>query len=294
MSLKNVDDMIQIENAQKMNSDYTPPPAPAVEPPVETPDPDVDYKEQEAANEDSNSPSNEPEAPSKQQTAAQPEHEIDEYGNPVAPAKLYTQQEVQEMIRDRLSRGNYSQQQPTQQQVQDAASGFKPDPDSPDSWEKQLEDFVDSRIDRKAKREREESWKAQEMKVQKEFEAKFDSGMAKYKDFHSVVAGKPISDAMMLATRNLEDPAAFIYAASKNHAKELERIASLPDPYQQASEIGRLETKMRKVRTAANTAKPLTRQSSDLAGKSKTRNSIDDLIKRDAESRLGRGAGRRR
>ena len=38
---------------------------------------------------------------------------IDEYGNPIAKPKMYSEEEVQRMIRDRLSRGRQAAEQPT-------------------------------------------------------------------------------------------------------------------------------------------------------------------------------------
>src|SRR6478609_8163505 len=153
---------------------------------------------------------------------------IDEYGNPVEKPKTYTEEEVQRMIRDRLSRGRHAEQQPAQQQPQQkAAEGFTADPNSEESWEAQLEQFIEKTIDKRQTKQSEAQWRQQESARQAEFESKFSSGMNKYQDFHQVVSGKPITDSMMMATRNLENPAAFVYAASKMHAAELQRIASI-------------------------------------------------------------------
>lgn len=225
-----------------------------------------------------NSPENDPYLPPEEQvevknnepTTTDDTSPIDEYGNPVDKPRLYTEEEVNQRIRERLSRGKYAeeqrqqprqqqQQQYTQQQVnQAAADGFEHDPNSGDSWEQQLESFINQTIEKRVAREEESRWKQQEYDKQMAFQDKFTSGMEKYKDFREVVAGKPITDSMMLATRNMDNPAAFVYAASKLHPQELDRISKIADPYAQASEVGRLHERMVKERkNVTNAPKPL-------------------------------------
>src|SRR6476661_3973782 len=71
------------------------------------------------------------------------DEEVDDYGTPVDKKKMFTQEEVQEIIRERLSRGRNNEQQ---QQAQEAAKDFKADPESEESWEAQLGDFVEKKI----------------------------------------------------------------------------------------------------------------------------------------------------
>jgi hypothetical protein len=213
---------------------------------------------------------------------------IDEYGNPVEKPRMYSEDEVQRMIRERLSRGRHAEQ-PTKNEVNDAARNFKPDPDSSESWEAQLEEFVEKTIEKRQSKLERERWQEDQRNIQADFEAKFNTGMNKYKDFKEVVANKPITDAMMLATRSMDDPAAFIYAASKLQPKELERIANLRDPYQQATEIGRLEEKMKRTRNAiSNATKPINPVKGDMTTPMIERKSIDQLIAEHAKSKARR------
>jgi len=213
---------------------------------------------------------------------------IDEYGNPIEKPKTYTEEEVQRMIRDRLSRGRHAEQ-PTQQQVQQATEDFKADPNSEDSWEVQLENFIEKTIDKRQAKQTEAQWRQQEAQKQAEFESKFSAGMNKYQDFHQVVQGKPITDAMMLATRDLENPAAFIYAASKLHAGELDRISRLSDGRTQAMEIGRLHERMIKERRQVSAApKPVAAVKGDMPVKQHEHPSIDYRIQQHAKQKFAR------
>ena len=244
-------------------------------------EPEIEEKEQEPE-----------EKPQKLENKAKESEETDEYGNELPKARTYTEEEVQRMIRDRLSRGKAVEQpQPTQQQVQDAnQKGFEVDPNSADSWETQLSNFNDKWYEGKQKKEQENHWKAQEQHKQAEFEAKMGVGMQRYKDFAQVLGDKPITNAILLSARGMKDPAAFLYAAAKQAPKELERIAQITDPYQVAAEVGRLEERMRKARTTSQAPRPLTRTKSDIAVKNNegVKPSLDQLIQSDAKRKLGR------
>ncbi len=205
--------------------------------------------------------------------------EKDEYGNQVIQSKsrMYTEDEVNRMIRERLARGNHAHSSP--KEVKEATENFQADPNSNESWEQQLEQFIDRTLEKKQQKRERESWEREELGKQAEFETKFTNGMSRYKDFHQVVADKPITDTMMLATRSMKDPAAFIYAASKNYAKELERIAQIKDPYYQAAEVGRLEERMKKVHAAASSSpRPLQPSQGDVTDKGNQRPNIDARI----------------
>jgi hypothetical protein len=225
-------------------------------------------------------------SPAADKETAEIDGDVDEYGNKASKPKMYSEEEVQRMIRDRLSRG---QQQATPQQVQQAADDFIPDANSDDSWETQLENFIEKTISKKQTKAQQLEWKRQEEETQAQFEAKFNAGMSKYSDFQQTIAGKPITDAMMMAARALDNPAAFIYAACKLQPKEIEKIAALRDPYQQATAIGRLEEKMRKAKSGISTAaKPITNTKGDMPSKSNERRSVDDLIRLDAKRKFAR------
>jgi hypothetical protein len=178
--------------------------------------------------------------------------------------------------------------QPTQQQVQDAAKDFQPDPNSEDSWEVQLGNFVDKRLESREKQAQERAWQQKEAQRQMDFQNRFNAGIQKYPDFEQVVAGQPITNGMMMGARAFKDPAAFLYAASKTQAAELERIAALPDAFQQATEIGRLEEKMRKNKAVSTAPRPIRKVTSDVTGKEERKMTVDDKIRLDAKRKLAR------
>lgn len=212
--------------------------------------------------------------------------ETDEYGNELPKKKMYTEEEVNRMMRERFNRGKWAEQTPQQQQqVQDAAKNFQADPNSEENWEVQLEQFVEKTIQKVTTKAQEESWKRQQAQAQAEFEIKFNEGMTKYSDFTSVVQGKPITNAMMMAARSMNDPAAFIYAACKQHPKEMERIASIPDPYTQGVEIGRLEERMKKGRAVTSAPKPPTKVAPDASFEPPKRD-IDSMIRSHAKTKV--------
>jgi len=220
--------------------------------------------------------------------------ELDDYGNELPKAKVYTEEEVQRMIRDRLSRGRQQEQpQPTPQQVQQAKSdGFEVDPNSSETWEDQLNTFVDKRLEHRLearqKEEQDRAWQQREQRTQAEFESRFATGIAKYADFEKVVTGKPITNGMMMGARAFNDPAAFIYSAAKTQSAELDRISQLPDMYQQAAEIGKLEERMRKARSLSKAPAPATKTKGDFAAKGDAKVSIDQRIQIDAKRKLAR------
>lgn len=238
--------------------------------------------ESEPIIEDTIAPDVEVELPVEQAVEKEPEaahiEETDDYGTPVSKKteKIYTESEVNQMIRDRLARGKQSQpeplpqyQQPVQQPTQSEIEG---------DWEAQLESFVDQTITKREQKLNELRWQQQEQERQAQFEIKFNQGASKYNDFEQVVMGKPLTAQMVMATRGMDDPAAFIYAAAKTQANEIERISKVNDPYQQAIELGRLEERMRKIRNVSSTApKPLQSVKGDVSEKPKA-TSIDDKL----------------
>jgi hypothetical protein len=186
---------------------------------------------------------------------------IDEYGNPIEKPRTYTEDEVQHIINDRMAKSRIAlKQQEMQQQTQKISEDFKADPNSEESWETQLNTFIDKRLETRQAQLSQQQWQQQEAQRQAEFEAKFSNGMTKYQDFEQVVskAAPSITPSMMLATRSLENPAAFVYAAAKLHPAELDRIARIGDPYVQAAEVGRLHERMVKVKGTVSAApKPI-------------------------------------
>jgi hypothetical protein len=213
------------------------------------------------------------------------ESDYDDYGNTKTPSKTYTEEEVNERInkaiRERLARGNNQNQQPTSQQMAQQAQGFEYNPDSEESWEGQLERFVEKTVSKLGQRQAQQQQQARDEQVQAEFEDKFTRGMSRFNDFRDVVGSQPVTDPMTYALRGLPDPAAFIYAASKRHPQELTRISQIQDPAAQIMEMGRLEERMRKSAPGTKAPRPVSRSKDDagLPAKQKSKEpTIEDLI----------------
>lgn len=292
-TIKSADDLIIKDEAAKLGKviPETKAEEPAA-PPVEDKEPSVPEQksdEPEVPEEETEGTEEKPEEVKEEETSESPnDEEVDEYGTKIgkkkSSEKLYTEEEVQNMIRDRLKRGKHSEQNP---EVQQAAKDFTPDPESEESYEAQLEGFIEKTIDKIAKRASEKEWRQREEESQAEFEIKFNKGMAKYPDFAEVVRGKPISTAMMMAARAMKDPAAFLFAACKQHPKEIERIANIPDPYAQSLEMGRLEEKMKRSRTIPASPRPSQKVASD-ASDDMPQLSIDARIAQHAKTKFSR------
>lgn len=219
----------------------------------------------------------------EQKDAAQPEEQPeikqeasqDEYGQPVAPPRTYTEQELEHILNDRMARSRIALKQQELQQQQQVAQPprnqeTQPENTGEQSWEAQLDSYIDRRLDTRQAQLREAEWKRQEDARQENFQRKFESGRNKYQDFESVVGkvSPSLTPSMMLATRSLNDPAAFLYAAAKQHAGELERISKINDNYAQAAEVGRLHEKMVKFRAnLTNAPKPIEVPKSDMPHK---------------------------
>jgi hypothetical protein len=212
----------------------------------------------------------------------------DDYGMPVeTKERVYTESEVQAMIRDRLSRGRQEPQPaPQVQQPQTQAD--------PEDWQAQLYDVIDQRLSQRDKQVQEQQWQRQEQENQAQFEVRFNQGMSKYNDFEQVVSGKPLTPQMVIATRGMQDPAAFIYAAAKTQAPELERISRIQDPISQVVELGRLEERMRKSRASVSQApRPIDIIKGDVPDKVERKWSIDDKLRQaENENRKDRMRGR--
>ena len=139
-----------------------------------------------------------------------------------------------------------------------------------------------------SQKEQQNAQEQREKSMQAEFEDKMYRGMSKYRDFQDVVSKMPISDTMLLSTRQMKDPAAFIYAASKTQGKELQRIAQIQDAYHQAAEMGRLEERMRKIRAGTGSPRPVSEIKGDVENNSYVRPSVDDLIRKDGLKKFSR------
>jgi hypothetical protein len=224
-----------------------------------------------------------------------PETEVDEYGNSKEPEN----KEIRERLKKQAESLNRKHQAEIEQlrsqlahqgaspQVQQAAQDFNYNPDAEGDWQQQLAQFVEQTVSNMSTKQQREQDAMREREVHREFETKFHDGMGKFNDFVEVVGAQPVTDAMTMALRAVKDPAAFIYAASKRHGAELQRISQLRDPYSQMVEMGRLEERMRKAPQGTMAPKPVGKTSGDSTQKfteKKGELSIEDQI-RQAESR---------
>ena len=284
---------------------YTQPEAPEHQP-EDTYDSDTDNNDlPEQSGKDYEARDDEPEQEREELPDSVPDESehahFDEYGNDKPVSKTYTEEEVNERInkavRERLARGNHEQVAPQQVQQQ-AQAGFEYNPESSESWQVQLEQFVESTVDRMSHKREQANLARQEKQAQAEFEDKMYTGMGKFNDFTDVVSGQPITDAMVMATRGMQDPASFIYAASKRAPQELQRISNIKDPYSQMMEMGKLEERMRKNKPGTNAPKPVGRTRDDATSPQKEKSrepTIEDMIaKSDAKRRAVMNAKRGR
>lgn len=222
--------------------------------------------------------------------------ETDDYGNDIKPSKaseqsdddtpLYTKSDLNRLIRERLDRMKVPVNQ--QSGIVDAVTQAMANPESggDNQWITDITTVVKETMKAEKAREKEESWQAEQVRAQTEFQDRFTSGMNKYKDFRQVTEKMPITDAMMLAIRDLPDiknPAAFIYSASKKAPDKLRTIANMPSPAAQAAAIGRLEMELRgkapSVKKNSGAPRAPTKVGGDIAkGSLPKAKSVDQLI----------------
>lgn len=221
------------------------------------------------------------------------ESDLDEYGN----------EKENEVIRDRLARQARKHdaeinalraqlsQQGSSQDVQKAAKDFEYDPESSGDWQQQLASFVKQTVQSMTRDQQETEKRQVEQQVQAEFETKFRDGMNNFGDFTDVISSLPfeITNPMTLATRGMDNPAAFLYAAAKRNPGELERISKIRDPYAQMTEMGKLEERMRRNKPTTKAPRPLGRAPEDATtnvAKKKSETNGDDLLARADAKRL--------
>lgn len=302
MSISSIDDLLMggssSQHPMPTEEKFQDEPEPIEE--LEHDDPQDDYSsddssDDETPDEDDPYGADEPEEkPKKKQKA-----ELDEYGNEQEPPRMYTEAEHKELlnkaIRERFER--FQRNNPditpvvTQQQVQAQSKGFEFDPESDQSLPQQLESFIEQTVSKMTNKRDESERIAREQQIQAEFEEKFVSGMSKFRDFRDVMTSLSfeISNPMTLATRSMENPAAFLYAAAKRNPQELERISKLRDPYAQMTEMGKLEERMRKNKPTTKAPRPLGRTQEDATTKAKPKErdtSGDDLLAKADAKRL--------
>ncbi len=230
--------------------------------------------------------------------------EFDEYGN--------EKERMPKGMKERLDRRDRKHQQEVEQRdleiaqlraqlanqgadknVQNAVKDFEYDPNEAGDWQQQLASFVRQEVNTMTREQEQKKIQEEESRVQRDFEEKFQHGMSKFKDFANVINELPfqISYHMTVATRAMDDPAAFLYAAAKRNPQELERISKLRDPVAQVTEMGRLEERMRRNKPTTQAPRPLerTRENASIpAPKKKTEPSIEDLIASNDAKKINR------
>ena len=277
-----IDDILTSQGgikAPEMPQDYDEPESSAEE---ASPEPSYDYGESEPeAPSESHETESEEEAPREAKT----QEDTDEYGNAKPKPRTYTEDEVNERInkaiRERLARGGANNQQPTPQQVQQQAQDFEYNPDSADSWQAQLESFVEQTVSKMGQKQASQQNQMREQQAHAELQEKIQQGIDRYSDFREAVGSQPVTDHMTMALRGMKDPAAFIYAASKRMPQELSRISQIPDPYAQMVEMGKLEERMRQSKPATRAPRPISRTQDDgvtIPKAPKKQETIEDMI----------------
>jgi hypothetical protein len=217
------------------------------------------------------------------------ESEQDEYGNEKEVLSKSMQKRLERQA-ESLKRKHEAeinqlraqlQQQGASQQVQQAAKDFEYDPEDSASWQQQLTQFVQQTVTNMNQQAATQQRQAEEQKTVREFEEKFVKGMDRFPDFVDIVGSQPVDDAMTMALRGMQDPAAFIYAASKRQPQELERISKLRDPYARMVEMGKLEERMRRNKPVTKAPRPLGKAPEDAttnAPKKAQEKTGDDLL----------------
>jgi hypothetical protein len=254
-----------------------------------------------------NEPHEEQPSSENEQVASKPSIETDEYGNEKAAARTYTQDEADEyanrIVRERLSRleRNNAQLTPSQQQQakQQGAQGFEYNSENPETWEQQLEQFVEKAFYKIGQREQQQSQQMKERQLQAEFEDRFYKGASKFGDFKEVITALnvDIPDTVTKATRAMKDPAAFLYAAAKRAPEELKNIARIEDPFAQVLALGKLEEKMKMTKPTTKTPRPVGRTQEDShapSSKSKREPTIEEMIAHSDAKRRALNEQRRR
>lgn len=245
------------------------------------------------------------EADEDERNTAKDVRELDEYGNEKQPDNEVIRERLRKQA-ESLNRKHQAEieslraqlaQSGASQQVQKAASDFEYDPNASGDWQQQLASLVKQTVNSMTREQEEQKVQQQERQVQHEFEEKLISGMANFTDFQDVIQSLPcdITNPMTLATRAMNDPAAFLYAAAKRHPQELERISKLRDPYAQMTEMGKLEERMRRNKPSTAAPRPLGRSVEDAQvplAKKKTEETIEGLIARADARKMQRMKGR--
>jgi hypothetical protein len=267
--------------------------------------PEYDDEPEDDYTEDADEAEDEDDAPEEKR-----KKEYDEYGN--------EKDRMPKGMKDRLDRKDRAHQQEVEQrdreieqlrsqlasrgassEVQQAAKDFEYDPNESGDWQQQLASFVKQTVNSMTREQEEQQIRQRDHEAQQEFEGKFRQGMDKFQDFAQVIGGLgfQISNHMTLATRGMEDPAAFLYAAAKRNPQELERISKIRDHYAQMTEMGKLEERMRRNKPTTKAPRPLGRTAEDATAKpikKEVDKSGDDLLAKADSKRLSTVKSRHR
>ncbi len=295
MAISSIDELLMGGGGNSQQPDapeYQDEPEPIEE--MEHTEPDYgDEDESEPDNESTDPQTNDDDDDEPEPKTKKKEAELDEYGN----------EKENEVIRDRLARQarkheaeinalrSQLAQQGASQDIQQAAKDFEYDPEAKGDWKQQLASFVKQTVQSMTRDQQENETRHAEQQAQAEFETKFRDGMNNFGDFSEVITSLPfqITNPMTLATRGMDNPAAFLYAAAKRNPQELERISKIRDPYAQMTEMGKLEERMRRNKPTTKAPRPLGRAPEDAttnAPKKKSEPNGDDLLARADAKRL--------
>lgn len=216
------------------------------------------------------------------------EASADEYGSKKQSDKEYytrdeVKAEVNRAVRERLER---MKNKPNQGEVEQIADDFEYKENEAGDWQQQLRKFIRSELSSVAEETAKQQQQRQEDERNQKFEQKFQEGMEHYPDFKETVINQPLNDNMVKATRALDNPAGFLYAASKNASKELERISQISDPYKQQGEMIRLEERLRKSKKSTKAPKPASKMPKGEAATGSQ--DVDSLINRSAMEKAKR------
>jgi hypothetical protein len=298
MAISSIDDLLMGGGGNSLQPDapenqYQDEPEPIQELDQDAPEyedeqvPELDSNDEESIEQDSEELE---EKPRKQEPK-----EYDEYGNEKEPENKEIRERLARQARKHQEEIDALRAQLAQQgasrEVQQAAKDFEYNPDEGGDWQQQLASFVKQTVNSMTREQQEVQTRQEDAKLQSEFEGKFREGMSKFGDFVETIGGLSfeITNPMTLATRAMENPAAFLYAAAKRNPQELERISKIRDPYAQMTKMDKLEERMRKNKPSTKAPRPLGRTPEDSHSntpKKKTEANGDDLLARADAKRL--------
>lgn len=219
---------------------------------------------------------------------------LDDYGNETKE-RMYTWEEVQEAQKNAVSSAfqkrfknsknppDYSQD--VEESVMDEVNeNYQHDPNKDGNWQEQLEDFVIKTIDKRQQNAEKQKMQRLEQERNNKFAEKFNTGAERFKDFEKIVTKESVTPTMVMATRGMKDPAAFLYAANKKAPEKLAKIKNMSDPYEQAHAMASLENSLR-VNKKKNSNAPTPPSKTPHGTAPVGEQSIDALIRQEALER---------